>query len=194
MPCVWKRTERGHTVPQKTLLVQSRQPNVSFRGVHGIRGTTVIEVTFTRGAGIMISLHFSQLVARTIGWRRGVSPRCGRAHHLHRRASLRGLLISLATICDLLPPARNGAMLEERRMERVFPTDQAPKDALQPAAPVIAGHHVCEGALPAGYTFCRVAREPGGVPTTVIMSSLEGSHHDRTDRDTRRIPSRHDPR
>src|SRR5205823_13450111 len=115
----------------------------------------------------MMSLHFSPFVARTIGWRRGVSPRCGKAHHLHRRASLRSLLVPMTTICDFLPTARNGAALEERCMERVFPADQATEDALphlaQVAAPAASGHHVCGGTLPVVYTCCRVAREPGGV-------------------------------
>jgi hypothetical protein len=30
MPCVLKQTERSQTVPQETLLVQSRQPNFTF--------------------------------------------------------------------------------------------------------------------------------------------------------------------
>ena len=104
----------------------------------------------------------------------------------------------MATIFNLLQTARNGATLEELRMERFFPADQATKDAIQHlahvAAPAASGHYVCGGALPVVYIFCRVAREPGGVPTNVIMPSVEWSHHDRTDRDTRSIHSRHDPR
>src|SRR5262252_8496499 len=55
------------------------------------------------------SLHFSQSVARTIWWRRGVSPRCGRAHHLQRREPLRGRLVPMETVFALLHTVRNGA-------------------------------------------------------------------------------------
>ena len=48
------------------------------------------------------SLNFSFVVARHIWRRRGVSPCCGRAHRLHRRAPLRGLLVPMASIFDLL--------------------------------------------------------------------------------------------
>jgi len=54
-----------------------------------------------------VPLNLSQFVAHKI-WRRcGVSPRCGRAYHLHRRASLRGILVPIATIFGLLQTAIN---------------------------------------------------------------------------------------
>ena len=43
-----------------------------------------------------------QFVARKIWRRRGVSPRRCRAHRLQRREPLRGLLMPMATIFDLL--------------------------------------------------------------------------------------------
>src|SRR5262245_54560412 len=42
--------------------------------------------------GFFTSLNVSDFVVRQICWRRGVSPRRGRAHHLQRREPLRGLL------------------------------------------------------------------------------------------------------
>jgi len=56
----------------------------------------------------------------------------------------------MATIFDSLPIARNGAALEERRMERFFPADQATEDTLphlaQVAAPAASAHHVWRNA------------------------------------------------
>ena len=47
-------------------------------------------------------LNFSQFVARQIERRRGLFPLRCRAHRLQRRRPLRGLLVSMATIFDLL--------------------------------------------------------------------------------------------
>ena len=56
---------------------------------------------------VAISLNLSDFVARHISQRRGVSPHRYRAHRLQRRESLRGLLVPLDTIFDLLQTAIN---------------------------------------------------------------------------------------
>src|SRR5215468_11418855 len=50
--------------------------------------------------------HGSPFVARLRWRRRGVSPRCGRAHRLHRREPLRGVLVPMVTLFALLHTAR----------------------------------------------------------------------------------------
>src|SRR5438093_2806955 len=52
------------------------------------------------------SRNFSPFVARKIWRRRGASPLCGRAHRLQRHAPLRGPLVRMATIFDLLQTVR----------------------------------------------------------------------------------------
>ena len=53
------------------------------------------------------SLNLSHFVAHKIWRRRGVLPLRCRAHHLQRRGPLRGLLVPMATISDLLQTAIN---------------------------------------------------------------------------------------
>ena len=53
------------------------------------------------------SLNFSHFVARHIWRRHGVSPRCCRVYRLHRRESLRYLLVPMTTTVNLLQTPRN---------------------------------------------------------------------------------------
>ena len=53
------------------------------------------------------SRNVSRFVAGTIWLRRGVSPLRGRAQRLPRRKPLRGLLVPMDTIFDLLQTTRN---------------------------------------------------------------------------------------
>jgi hypothetical protein len=55
------------------------------------------------------SLNFSDLVARHISRRRGVSPHRYRTHRLQRRPPLRCLLVPIDPTFDLRQTARNGA-------------------------------------------------------------------------------------
>src|SRR4030095_7360412 len=67
------------------------------------------------------SLNFSHFVARTIWRKRGVSPRRGKAHRLHRRESLRCVLVPMATP---LRPATNCEKLSDPFCE---PTPEIPR-------------------------------------------------------------------
>jgi nitroreductase len=59
--------------------------------------------------GLFDSLTFSPFVARHISRRCDLSPRRCRVHRLHRRAPLRGLLVPMAILFDLLYTARHCA-------------------------------------------------------------------------------------
>jgi len=74
-------------------------PGVNQRGAEMI--VAEIGIDMTR------SLNLSHIVAHQIWLRRGVLPLRCRAYRLQRRGPLRGLLVPIATIFDLLQTARN---------------------------------------------------------------------------------------
>ena len=105
-----------------TLNLDPAIPGFKIKLIHLVMFMFSHESSFMVGALLVVPCHTcvpltcSPWVARTRGRRRGVSPRCGSAHRLPKRAPLQCLLVPLDPTCDGLHTARHGASPIEKNV------------------------------------------------------------------------------